>query len=58
MILYLKGHEEKSQEVQQDLDYPNSSGDCSIRVFCQLVYVLLEYFNRALYDYDVIWVEA
>ena len=35
--------------VQQNRDYTNSSDDCSIRVFCQQVYVLLEYLNASLY---------
>ena len=32
------------KEYSRDLNNPNSSSDCSIRVFCQQVYVLLEYF--------------
>ena len=32
--------------IIRTLDYPKSSGDCSIRVFCQQVYVLLEYFVK------------
>ena len=36
--------------VQLELNYPNSSDDCSIRVFCQQVYGLFEQFNIALYS--------
>ena len=38
----------------RDLDYPNSSSDCSIRVFCQQVYVLLEYFVTVVYSTRVV----
>ena len=32
--------------IIRTLNYPNSSSDCSNRVFCQQVYVLLEYFSK------------
>jgi len=40
--------------IIQTLNYLNSSADCSSRIFCQQVYVLLEYFIKGVYSIRVV----